>query len=105
MVIASIPLKSNGSNLFLDDLLMPFINALSIVSMMKPIKKPNGMASQLFVATVLKKYVHAIVANAQVAKTVMPIILCRFLSTTASANNSFSAVESHHKNSVIFVGL
>ena len=30
----------------------------------------------------------------------MPIILWRFLSTTASDTNSFSAVESHHKNEV-----
>jgi hypothetical protein len=34
--------------------LMPFINALSMVNIIKPIKKPKGTASQRAVVTVLK---------------------------------------------------
>ena len=55
IVAASMPLKINDNNLFLDGSSMPFINAREMVKMIKPINMPSGIHSQILVATVLKK--------------------------------------------------
>ena len=101
MVIASNPLNKSGVNLFLLNLVIPFINALSMVRIIKPINAPRPTYKNALSIIVEKKYVHASVANIQVVSTDMPTILKRFRSTTLSTSSSFSAVESHHKNSVI----
>jgi len=92
--------NKSGNSLFLLYLVIPLIRALSIVKIIKPINIPNSTAISKELIAVKKKYVQANVANAQVASTVIPIILYRFRSMAASAKISFSVVESHHKNLV-----
>ena len=99
IVSASKPLNKSGVNLFLLNLVIPFIKALSMVRMIKPMNTPSPTNKKALSIMVEKKYVHASVANIQVVSTDMPTILKRLRSTTLSTKSSFSAVESHHKNS------
>jgi len=97
-VSANNPLKKSGVNLFLLNVVIPFIKALSIVRIIKPINIPKPVKTKALLIMVEKKYVHASVANSQVVSTLMPIILKRLRSITLSIINSFSAVDNHHNN-------